>query len=34
MINSKILEIFESNEELVDVVLDLLDIEGVEESLG
>ena len=33
MINSKILQIFKSNEQFIDVMLDLLDIEGVEESL-
>ena len=33
MVDAEVLEVFESDEEFVDVVLDLLDGEGVEEGL-
>lgn len=34
MVDTEILEIFEPNKQFIDVVLDLLDSEGVEEGLN
>lgn len=33
MVDAEVLEVLEANEQLIDVVLDLLDAEGIEEGL-